>query len=220
MTNSLDSRFLQAGDCFGQRFSSPGRVHCFIGASAANTAPIADSHQEFLIEVAPKTSVANAAPKQVTVAVKSNGKGGLKVDAQQIVIEAGDGILFYASDPATGGFSVIGTGTNIHFDSSRIQNDAVYTHIFGTPGRFEWSDIDNPQLSGVVEVRPTQLSSADERRAWLETLKTPAVFEIRGAQCSPPAVMIVPGQTVFWTVTDSAGIAVVDRQLQRTRSSP
>ena len=218
MTNSLDSRLLGPGDCFGQTFPTPGPIRCYIVRSPE---PAGSAHhgEDLLIQVAPKTSSGNGGPKQINVAVKSDGKGGLETDTARISLEAGDGVLFYTSDSAAGRFAVSGAGPNFHFDSSRIENGAVYTHVFGTPGRHKWSDIYNGALSGVVEVRDVAAKTPEDRSAWLETLKKPAAFEIKGNHCSPAAVEIVVGQTVFWSITDSSGIAITDDALTPSRLS-
>src|SRR5450631_1882999 len=109
MMNSLDSRFLRPGDCFGQRFPTPGPVRCFIAPSALFPAARANRPEDFVIEVKPRTTAA-IAPKQLNVALKSNGKGGLKIETERLSIEAGDGVLFYTADPAAGGFAVAGVG--------------------------------------------------------------------------------------------------------------
>lgn len=213
MMNSLDSRFLQPGDCFGQRFPTPGVIRCYIAPSSHYTAIAAD-RGDFVIEVATKPSTERAAaPKQVNVAVKSDGNGSVKVDSERITIDAGDGVMFYTADPHVTGFAVAGVGPNFRFDSARMQNGAVFTHAFGTPGTHAWVDPVNGKVAGVVEVKDVAVKTPEHRDAWLELLKKPAAFEISGASCKPASVEIVVGQTVFWSVTDSPGVGITDKRL-------
>jgi hypothetical protein len=212
--NSLDSRRLTPGDCFAQRFPSPGQVRCLVSAASSGGAGNAGGDEDLIIEVTPR-AVAESSPKQVNVLVKSDGKGGLDLDTKRLSIETGDGVLFYATYPPAIGFVIRGEGPNFTFDSARMRDGAIYTHAFGSPGRYEWIDPYRGGISGVVQVSDYTVKETNDRDRWFEILKKPAAFEIKGDYSSPKQVDIVVGQTVFWSVSDSRGVSITDARLGR-----
>lgn len=215
--NSLDSRALRLGDCFAQQFPTPGQIRYFVGTGTLfpGVHTRASEVEGLLIEVKPKSPGA-AAAKQYNVVVKTSGNA-LAVDPERLSIEAGDAVLWYTADPAVAGFVVAGEGPNFRFDSARITNGAIYTHAFGSPGRHEWVDANGGPVSGAVDVRPVDVKTAEDRDRWYEILKKPAAFEIKGDKATPAAVEITVGQTVFWSVTGSAGIGITDARLVRSQ---
>ena len=213
--NTLDSRYLSAGDCFGQKFPVAGEVRYFLSAGG-ELVPTADKRSDggFLIQVRPAPSGAKSQQHNVQVTRNENG---LEASPATLEIQAGDGILWYTTDSTIAGFHVAGAGMEFRFSSARIEKDAMYTHAFGVPGKYEWCDPNGSGIHGTVEVDNAIHRNADERSQWYESLKKPATFEIKNHKSSPESVKIVVGQTVFWSISDSPGIAITDDRLLPSR---
>jgi plastocyanin len=210
--HTLDSRSLRLGDCFGQRFPVPGEVRYFV--SPGELVPSAGSRSEggYLINVLPAASGKDVAQHNVVVSLKD---GSLTVSPEKLEIRAGDGVLWHTTDPAVNGFHVAGAGPKFHFNSASIQDDALYTHVFGVPGRYEWLDPNGSGISGTINVETFAAKSARERDQWFEILKKPGAIKIKGKSSSPASVKIVVGQTVFWSISDSPGVAIIDKRFSR-----
>jgi plastocyanin len=207
--NTLDSRTLRLGDCFGQRFPTAGSVRYFV--TTGGIYPGAETREDddggYLITVKPAPK--GGAPNQHNVVV-SRKDGALVVTPPELEIEAGDGVLWHTTDATLAGFHVSGAGKNFRFDSARIQQDALYTHVFGLPGVYEWRDPNGSGAAGSVEVESVSPCNDEERDEWFEVLKKPAGFEIEGKVTKPAKVKITVGQTVFWSIQKSAGMAITD----------
>ena len=209
--HTLDSRSLRVGNCFGQKFPVAGTVRYFISAGAMIPSAATRTEGGYLIEVMPAGS---GQPKQYNVAVTMKD-GALTVSPEKLQIYAGEGVLWHTTDPAVAGFQVAGVGKGLHFDSASIQNDAVFTHAFGVPGKYEWTDPNGSGVGGTIDVEAPEMKTPDDRDAWFETLKKPGAIKIKGKSSSPANVKITVGQTVFWSVTESSGVAITDRRLVR-----
>jgi plastocyanin len=211
--HTLDSRLLRLGNCFGQRFSSPGEVRYFV--SLGDLIPSARTRAEggHLIKVRP---AAEGAPSQQHTVVVSRDSGSLTVSPSELEIQAGDGVLWHAADAMVSGFNVAGGSANFYFNSARIENDAVFTHTFGVPGRYEWTDPNGSGVNGTIEVIAFGGKRAEERDQWFEMLKKPAGIKITGKAASPASVTIMVGQTVFWSIAHSAGVAITDKRFCRS----
>jgi plastocyanin len=211
--NSLDSRSLRTGNCFGQKFSVAGEVRYFLSAGG-ELVPMADQRSEggFVIDVKP--AVAGAKSQQHNVHVTRKGNT-LEPSPAKLEIHAGEGVLWYTTDPAISGFHVAGAGKDFHFSSACMEKDAVFTHVFGVPGKYEWRDAHGSGVHGRVEVENATPVSCEERKQWYEQLKKPATFEVKGGKSSPESVKIVVGQTVFWSINECKGMAITDSRLVR-----
>jgi plastocyanin len=214
--HTLDSRHLNLGNCFGQRFPKVGEVHYFVSLGETIPGAAARSEGGHIITVRPAR--VGVAPEQRDVVV-SVDNGSLSVAPSRLEIYAGDSVLWYTASPQVTGFQVAGYGPNFEFNSARMQDDAVYTHAFGTPGSYEWHDPNGSGASGIVNVEGFSHKGYAGNDRWFELLTTPATFEINGNKSSPASVDIVVGQTVFWSISKSPGIAVSDKRLYRAPSS-
>jgi plastocyanin len=214
--NALDSRSLRTGNCFGQKFSVPGEIRYFLSAGG-EMVPTADQRSEggFVIHVKPAAAGANA--QQHTVQVTRNGNA-LEPSPSKLEIYAGEGVMWYTTDPTVSGFHVAGASKDFKFSSACIEKDAVFTHAFGVPGKYEWRDPHGSGIHGCVEVENAAPVSCEERRQWYESLMKPAAFEVKGGKSSPESVKIVVGQTVFWSISESRGVAITDNRLLRPQT--
>lgn len=216
--NTLDSRSLGPGDCFAQKFAVPGEVRYFVssGGGIAGVPAQAARKEGFVIDVRAKSAAAQSAQHTVLVRRENNE---LTVEPEKLTIDAGDFVLWYTSQGSVGGFSVAGEGPNFSFSSARMVSDAIYTHAFGTPGRYEWVDLLGGHVAGVVNVQALEAKTVEDQNRWHEMLAQPASFEISGGNLKPQSVDIVVGQTVFWSVQKTGGISITDARF-RTSSSP
>jgi plastocyanin len=133
--NVLDSRFLRLGDCFGQKFSRAGNFKYIVTTGAGSCLPVGES--AYTISVKP-SKVRDGKGGQHNVAVRQQGMA-LEADPAQIEIETGDMILWQTPDAITPGFAVVGEGEAGEFSSSALAFEAVYSHAFGSPGRYHGS---------------------------------------------------------------------------------
>jgi plastocyanin len=208
--NTLDSRSLAVGDCFAVKFTVPGAFRHVI-APGGHAAAAVGRDEGFSITVAAKRDPA-APAKQHNLLIRKVG-GQLAPDTAALSIEIGDTVLWHTTDPAAAGFAVAGSGENFAFGNQRLGAEAIYTHAFGSPGTFEWTDPAARSISGAVVVNPVTPQSDKERQAWLDSLSQGKAFEIRGGRVTPEKVEIVVGQTVYWKVWDGDGVAIVDKRL-------
>lgn len=204
--NTLDSRTLRLGDCFGQRFPTAGSVRYFVTAGGIYPGAETRSEGGYLITV---KAGKGASPNQHNVVV-SRKDNELVVTPAELEIQVGDGVLWHTTDASLAGFHVSGASKDFKFDSARIQEDAVYTHVFGVPGVYDWSDPNGGGAAGSVEVENATPRNDEEREEWYEMLKKPAGFEIQGKVTKPKKVKITVGQTVFWSIQKSPGMAITD----------
>ncbi len=211
--NTLDSRSLRLGDCYAQKFATPGEMRYVVtaGSHGGGAAPKEGSGEGYVIEV--KAKQGGGAAKQHNVAVKRAHRGGLTIEPEKLTIEAGDTVLWYTTDPDVGGFSVDGSSKEFSFGNGALKSEAIYTHAFGVAGSIEWVDPLNGKVAGKVEVRPVELKNERERQRWYEALAKGAAFEIRDGKATPESVEVSVGQTVFWKVWDSHGVQIVDKRL-------
>jgi plastocyanin len=209
--NTLDSRSLRTGDCFGQKFNVPGEVRYFVSVGG-ELIPEAAQRSEggYMLHVVPTTPGSKSKQHNVQITRKGNT---LEASPAKLEIQAGDGVLWYTTDPSVTGFHVAGAGKDFHFSSACMESNAIYTHVFGVPGIYEWRDPHNTGVHGSVEVVNVIHRSTDDRKQWYESLKKPATFEINGGKSSPASVKIVVGQTVFWSISESKGLAITDSRL-------
>jgi len=214
--NALDSRSLRTGNCFGQKFSAPGEVRYFLSVGG-EIVPAADQRYEGGFTISVKPAAAGAKSQQHNVHVTRKGNT-LEPSPAKLEIQAGEGVLWYTTDPAVAGFHVAGASKDFHFSSACIEKDAMFTHAFGVPGKYEWRDPHGSGIHGCVEVENAVPSCSEERNAWYESLKKPAAFEVKGGKSSPEKVKIVVGQTVFWSINESKGVAITDSRLLRPQS--
>jgi plastocyanin len=210
--NTLDSRTLRLGDCFGQRFPTAGSVRYFVTAGGIFPGAETRSDGGYLINVKPAPK--GGAPNQHNVVV-SRKDNALVVTPAELEIQVGDGVLWHTTDASLAGFQVSGAGQDskskdFRFDSARIQQDALYTHVFGVPGMYEWTDPNGSGAAGSVEVESATPRNDEERDRWYEMLKKPAGFEIQGKVTKPRKLKITVGQTVFWSIQKSTGMAITD----------
>ena len=210
--NTLDSRSLRVGDCFAQKFATEGEVRYFVssGSDVIGARARAEQKEGFVLEVRPKKSGGAAAQHNVSVSRKGDE---LTVSPEKLSIEVGDFVLWHTQDSSLGGFSVAGEGPKTSFSSFRIQGDAVFTHAFGTPGKYQWMDPLGSKVAGIVEVRAFEARSQGDHDRWYEMLSKPEGFEITSQESRPKAVEIIVGQTVFWSVQKTSGVAIVDARL-------
>jgi plastocyanin len=206
--STLDSRFLRYVDCFAQRFSTAGEIAYDVTTTAG--ARIALEPAPFKIRV--KQGPARREGEQHFVTVRRDGRRFV-ADPPELEITAGDNVLWNASDPKTPGYAVHGNGAGGGFNSTALAGEAVYTHAFGLPGEFRWTDANGSGISGLVHVREVDSKDRREIAAWADQMKEGVLVVISGDRVNPQEVNIYVGQTVFFAVEKAPGITITDRVL-------
>jgi plastocyanin len=216
--DSLDSRFLRYVDCFGQKFSSAGKVRYRLTAGGGDWLPPAEG--AYTIEVKKSHNPPDKG-NQHNVTVRREGKR-LVAEPPHLEIEAGDLVLWHAADSSIAGFGVRGETERKGeiFDSTAIEETAVYTHAFGLPGEYRWIDAHGSRVAGLVQVRAVDGADKTQVEKWKATLGTGALITINGDKVTPQRLQILVGQTVFWAIEKAPGISITDARLvQRPRTT-
>ena len=118
-SNTLDSRALGFGDCYGQRFMKPGTYRYDV-VSAGGGPLVSDF--PFTIEVV--AAEGESAMKQHDVVVKTKGRGFV-VDQEVVTIGEGDLVLWACADPNAQAFEVRGDQAFFGSAHSRMSADTA-----------------------------------------------------------------------------------------------
>jgi plastocyanin len=217
--NSLDSRFLRLGDCFAQKFSKPGTFKYIVTAGTGSCLSAAEG--EYTIVVTSGSSgkakgkekkSSESGQQNVVVRLKD---GSLVAEPTRLEISVGDTVLWHTPDAATPGFAVIGEGKEGSFSSGALAVEAVYSHAFGVPGKYQWVDAHGSSLRGEIIVEQMEVKQRDDCRKWIDSLSKGTLIHVVGGKAEPSKVKIIAGQTVFWAVEKAAGISITDSRLVR-----
>src|ERR1051325_340769 len=155
--NTLDSRSLSYTDCFMQKFSIAGNF-LYRLLPFALSGPGHDEDQ-YSIEVKPGSTKSREA-KQHYVKVELR-EGQLSASPPQLVIEAGDVVIWNTSDSAIPGYVIRGEGKIGRFSSDALEKEAVYSHAFGIPGEYFWLDPHGGPAQGRIQVDPVDASDEE-----------------------------------------------------------
>ena len=206
--STLDSRSLAYVNTFGRRFGDVGTTTYRIVSAGLACQP-AWEDMPFTIHVAEGEG---GAQHEVFVRLR-NGK--LVADPQRLSIATGDFVLWHsaAGTPAYVVQGAADEGDAGDFDSSALTSETLYTHAFGVPGDYEWTDANGGSVCGVVHVTSMDSGDGEQCRAWMNALEQGTVVTIEGDRCDPPEISIVAGQTVFFAVCSGDGIAITDCSL-------
>jgi plastocyanin len=200
--STLDSRSLTYINTFGRRFGVAGHVRYRLVSAAVVCQPAGDDFP-FTIDVAEGKS-----EEQHDVTVRSKGDR-LSADPAHLNVVAGDFVLWH-SLASTPGYVIQGEGPSGAFDSSSLTSESLYTHAFGSPGDYEWTDAIARSVSGVVKVGSLESEDRKQCREWMEALERGTLVVIERDRAEPAEVSIVAGQTVFFAVTAAEGVTVTD----------
>jgi plastocyanin len=211
--DTLESRSLRYIDSFAQQFRKSGTIHYNVTTTAGICLPI--EKDQFVITIKPARESPNGDQRegnQHLVVVSRRGQA-LVADPAKLDIEQGDTVMWHSEDPATPGFVVRGEGDAGEFDSSALAGYAVYTHAFGLPGDYEWTDANRGAVSGLVRVQPVKSDDQEECQHWARQIGEGVLVTISGDDVSPRKVEILVGQTVFFAVEKAPGITITDKRL-------
>jgi plastocyanin len=205
MIENFDSRALRRTDCFAQRFMKPG-VYRY------NVLPV-HSHcmtpeRPFSIEVRERSSKDRMTQHNIAI---SGSAGLLKVDKENLSIEAGDLVLWNSVSSNTLPYNV--AGDKEFFASHRMMNECGYSHAFGVVGEYPWSDAYGSGLDGVVRVKDPGCQNCADVERWQKQLTKGTIVMIDGGKAQPREVEILTGQTVFFAVIKAEGISITDSRL-------
>lgn len=211
--DTLDSRSLRYTDSFAQQFRKSGTIHYNVTTTAGVCLPI--EKDQFVITIKPSRKSPDGDQEegnQHMVMVRRHGRA-LLADPAKLDIEQGDTVMWHTEDPELSGFVVRGEGDGGEFDSSALASYAVYTHAFGLPGDYQWTDAKRGAVSGMVRVRPVKSEDREECDRWAKQISEGVLVTISGNDASPRETEILVGQTVFFAVERAPGITITDRRL-------
>jgi plastocyanin len=217
MNNTLDSRFLQFGNTFTQRFSQAGKVPYSIGVGSPTTFLLGPLKPPFSISVRDSAQKGSKG-KQHRVRVFHRG-GSFQAEPPHLEIETGDAVT-WSCLPKTPPFSIRGGLEGFHFDSAAITQYAAYTHPFGVAGEYEWVDANGSGLRGRVNVHEPKLQGQRDFEQFRKQLTAGVLVTVRGEKAEPETVDIAVGQTVFWAIESARGITITDGKLLREITRP
>ena len=206
--STLDSRSLRYVDSFTQRFSKPGEVIYQITTTAGAAVSLEPGPFKIHIKEAP----GQREGEQHFVTIKRDGRRFI-AEPTELDINAGDNVLWHASDPKIAGYAVRGNGAGGGFDSTALAAETVYTHAFGLPGEFRWIDANGGRASGLINVRQVNSKHEREMAAWVDHVKEGVLVVISGDRVEPNEVNIFIGQTIFFAVEKAPGITITDSRL-------
>lgn len=204
-SNTLDSRALGFGDCYGQRFMKPGTYRYDVVFTGGG--PLVTDFP-FTIEVV--AAEGDPTMKQHDIALKTTGRRFV-VDEDVVTIGEGDLVLWSSADPAAHAFEV--RGDQAFFGSAALTTECGYSHAFGTAGEHHWADALGGSAEGVVRVKEVRCSSPAELASWRKRLTRGTVVMINDGKVEPAEVDIVVGQRVFFAVVKTAPMTITDTAL-------
>lgn len=205
----LDCRSLTNADSFGQVFNTIGVVRYTILNPVE--AIIGTDTMAFSITVKDRK---DENPIQHNVDVGFNGK--YTATPASVEIQQGDLVLWHASDPDIPPYAIQGTAEDGRsFSSKKVQSGGFYAHTFQNLGKYEWLDSAGSNAQGSIQVNGVDPDDDKVAEKWTETVKSGPVLSIQNGTPDSSDVEITVGQTVFFTVIDSEGLTVIDKNRQR-----
>jgi len=205
MENHFDSRVLGQADCYGQRFM---RVGVYPYNVVAGHGQAVSTDRPFVIKVEDRGKTASMTQHNVTVLPQQRG---FTVDKPEIAIAAGDMVVWHSSGAAPIPYAVIGDQT--FFNSYRMVNECGFSHAFGKPGQYRWTDAHGSGLSGTVIVRDPGCKTEADIKRWRLMLSQGTLVMIAEGKVDKPLVEILTGQSVFFAIVTSPGISITDTRL-------
>lgn len=211
MLDTLDSRTLGRTDCYGQRFMGVGTYPYNILPARGHRV---SDERPFTVEVTERRGQAEmeSEMEQHTITVRYP-EGRFTPERAEVVIQEGDLVLWNCPDRANVPYVV--AGNKEFFASDRMMNECGYSHAFGSPGEYRWTDAYGSDVGGLIRVKDPGVNDHSELRRWHESLKRGTVVMIEEGRAEPREIDIVTGQTVFFAVTKTAGISITDERLLR-----
>lgn len=203
--DTLDSRALRAVDCYGQRFMREGAYAYHVlpaGGGAVNL------ERPFRIDVSPRKS--DGKMTQHHVPLRWDGRG-FAPEKDKLAIEAGDLVSWNCPDQKAPAFEI--AGDKDFFGSASLVNECGYSHAFGLPGTYHWTDAHGSGLKGVVRVKAVHCLKREDLAKWQTSLSKAALVMISHAKAEPAEVDIVVGQTVYFAIATGPGVTITDARL-------
>lgn len=210
----LDSRNLGPQNCYFQKVISKDDVTLEVRKSSAAFLPM-DKEKSKNLKVKALTASQRStrdAGKQHVIPLDFKDND-FQIDLSKIDIREGDTLVFHQAQRKQPSFAVRGKIGKINFDSSSLTDQAVYTHAFGLPGRYEWADANGSGIGGVVNVVNETADGRKGAERIMKSLENGVLVHIVGKKVSPAEVTISTGQTVFFAVEETAGITITDVNL-------
>lgn len=203
--DKLDSRHLQATDCYGQRFMREGN-YAYHALPAGGGAINLD--RPFSIQVGLRKSEGKMTQHHVTL--RWDGQRFLP-DRDKLSIEAGDLVSWNCPDQNAPAYEI--AGDKPFFDSGLLTNECGYSHAFGLPGTYRWRDANGSGLAGVVRVKAVECATRADLAHWRVKVGKAQLVMINQGKAEPAEVDIVVGQTVYFAIVTGPGVTITDERL-------
>jgi plastocyanin len=203
--DTLDSRALRATDGYGQRFMREGGYGYHVLPAGGGAI---DLDRPFRIDVGARRS--DGRMTQHPVSLRWDGRGFVP-DRDKLAIEAGDLVSWNCPDTDAPAFEI--AGDKDFFGSASLVNECGYSHAFGMPGSYPWTDANGSGLKGTVHVKAVSCATRADLAHWRAKLSKAALVMIQHGKADPPEVEIVVGQTVYFAVVTGPGITITDARL-------
>ncbi len=205
ISNTLDSRALGFGDCYGQRFMKPGTYRYDVVSAGGGS--LVTEHP-YTIEVAEAKGEATMKQHDVMLTTKERR---FVADTEVLTINEGDLVLWACADPNAHAFEV--SGDQAFFGNAALTNECGYSHAFGTPGRHHWVDALGGPAEGVVSVKEVRCSTPAELASWRKRLSRGTLVMINDGKVEPAEINVVVGQRVFFAVVSTEPMTITDSNL-------
>lgn len=204
MNESFDSRALGKTDCYGQRFMKPGLYRYHVLPAGAHHWT---DERPYVVRVSERSADNKMNTHHVTITQPDR----FHADPEEVVIEAGDLVMWNCRTSGAAPYSVI--GDQDFFSSARLVNESGFSHAFGTPGEFRWKDACSGEAGGVIRVKNPECKDQRDFQRWREQLAKGKLVMIVDGKAQPSEVDIVVGQTVFFSVVKGPGISVTGERV-------
>ncbi|MEH6829459.1 MAG: hypothetical protein V7661_01350 [Sulfitobacter sp.] len=213
---ALDSRNMGSGNCYMQKIIDKGELKIAGGKTAEGFLPIKEGKRTLTAKIRSQPTAVleqdGVEVKQHIVPLRFKGNE-FHLEAEKLNAAQGDMLIFHAADRAQPGFSVRGEIGKQKFSSTSLVDQAVFTHAFGLPGRYEWADANGTGVGGVITVVSEPGDKKDGADRAMKRMSEGILVHIIGTKVEPKELTISTGQTVFFAVEKTKGITITDVSL-------
>ena len=209
--HALDSRNIGSVNCYIQKIIGSGDLILEVGKTSSGFLPMEDGKGvKSKVTALPENRKGEREGGKQHVVPLTFSKNEFHININELKIEEGDAIIFHGGERKLPGFAIRGMIGKHSFCSTELVDQAVFTHAFGLPGRYEWRDANGSGVGGVITVVNEPSEGKDGAKRAMERLGEGVVVHIVGKKVAPQEVTISTGQTVFFAVEQTQGITITD----------
>ncbi len=209
MNQNLDSRVLNFGECYAMKFTHNCKAIYRVQTHTAYTLPGDDDF--FTISVN-DSDRKKGNEQQHIITIRRKGSR-LYAEPEHLEIDQNDIVLWHTDDPEIHNFVIQGEAGKNSFDSSCMDEYAIYSHAFGVEGEYQWQDAYGSKIGGVIKAISPECHDKKSQKKWLKSLSKENLVTISGDKVEPRKLEILTGQTVIWAIEKAPGISITDSRL-------